>query len=198
MRSPNSFPAFGWTNRAGHAGHCRLVGKKIRPRRCGPQRFWVPTDDKPLEISVTTLPWRGTQDELLSNVNRWRGQLQLPAIEAPGLAEVTRELDAGDAKMTLVDLRGQFQGSGMMGGPFAGGAGAASRCGTTVRPNELPAGHPPIDASNQSQSAAPPRAASDPSLPEFEVPQSWQQRPPASAHAQGRVRASPTAKSKRS
>ena len=161
--------------------------KEDPPQAMRAATFWVPTDDKPLEISVTTLPWRGTQDELLSNVNRWRGQLQLPAIEAPGLAEVTRELDAGDAKMTLVDLRGKFQGSGMMGGPFAGGVGAAS--GSTelaeVRaapgsPNELPAGHPPIDASNQSQSVAPPSAASDPNLPKFEVPQSWQQRPPAS------------------
>ncbi len=153
--------------------------KEDPPKEMRAATFWIPTDEKPLEISVTTLPWRGTQDELLSNVNRWRGQLQLPAIEATGLAEVTRELDAGDAKMTLVDLRGQFQGAGMMGGPFAGGAGAASRA-TPGSANELPTGHPPIDASNQSQSVAPPSAASDRSLPKFEVPQSWQQRPPAS------------------
>jgi hypothetical protein len=150
--------------------------------------FWVPTDDKPLEISVTTLPWRGTPDELLSNVNRWRGQLQLPAIEARGLADVTSELEAGDAKITLVDLKGQFQGSGMMGGPFAGQVGAAS--GTTelaeVRAtpgsaNELPAGHPPIDGTNNQQADAPLKSPSDPNLPKFDVPKSWQQRPPASA-----------------
>jgi hypothetical protein len=154
--------------------------KEDPPRAMRAATFWVPTDDKPLEISVTTLPWRGTPDELLSNVNRWRGQLQLPAIQAPALAEVTRELEAGDAKITLVDLRGQFQGSGMMGGPFSGGAGAGSGAapGST---NELPAGHPPIDAAGSPQSSAPANTPSDPSLPKFEVPKSWQQRPPASA-----------------
>jgi hypothetical protein len=154
--------------------------KEDPPRAMRAATFWVPTDDKPLEISVTTLPWRGTPDELLSNVNRWRGQLQLPAIEAPALSEVTRELEARDAKITLVDLRGQFQDSGMMGGPFAGGASATNRA-APGSPNELPAGHPPIEATGRQQSSAPPNIPSDPNLPKFEVPKSWQQRPPASA-----------------
>ncbi len=36
--------------------------------------------DKRLEITVNALPWKDRQNDLLPNVNRWRGQLQLPAI----------------------------------------------------------------------------------------------------------------------
>jgi hypothetical protein len=153
--------------------------KEDPPQGMRAATFWVPTEDKPLEISVSTLPWRGSQDELLSNVNRWRGQLQLPPIDAGGLAETTRELKAGDAAMTLADMRGRFQGSGMMG-PLAGGAGAASQA-TTGSANELPPGHPPIDGSGGTPPAASASATPDPSIPKFEVPRSWEQRAPASA-----------------
>ncbi len=41
----------------------------------------IPAAAKPLELSVTVLPWSGAPGELLSNVNRWRGQLQLAATD---------------------------------------------------------------------------------------------------------------------
>jgi hypothetical protein len=142
--------------------------------------LWVPTDGKPIELTVTSLGWRSTRGELLGNVNRWRGQMQLPPISIEQLSESTRELATGDTKITLADLRGRYQAGGMMG-PFSGGAvGAASRAAQNTNA-ELPAGHPPIDASSgppASQSSAPPNATG---VPTFEVPDSWQQRPPASS-----------------
>jgi hypothetical protein len=141
--------------------------------------LWVPSDGKPLEISVTTLGWRGTKEDLLSNVNRWRGQMQLPPVDEAGLAESTRELTAGDQKLTLADLRGKFQSSGMMG-PFAGGVGAASRAAPNANETAtIPPGHPPIDAGPLSHSAQDAPGAAG--LPKFDVPESWQQRPPANA-----------------
>jgi hypothetical protein len=152
--------------------------KEDPPRAMRAATFWVPTDDKPLEISVTALPWRGTEKDMIDNVNRWRGQLKLPEIDASGLAAVTRELPTGDAKMTLVDLRGQFQGSGMAApfAPFAGRGGGGTRVPNSA--NELPAGHPPVGASNGSPHAAPAGASSDAKPPKYDVPQSWEQRTP--------------------
>lgn len=125
----------------------------------------IPSGAKPLELTVTALPWSGAAGEMLSNVNRWREQLQLPATDEPGLADCTRELKVGDATMTVVDLRGHFQAGGMTP-PFAGGA-----MGNTAPPaaggaNELPLGHPPID----------PQGAANVTPFTHEVPQGWQPR----------------------
>jgi hypothetical protein len=127
----------GWEERAGSGMRVATIS--------------IPTSDKPLEVSVTSLPWTGSPDETLVNVNRWRGQLQLPEIGAEGLTECTREITAGDAQMTIADLRGQMKSGGGMsppfasGGPFSGAApfsgGDRNKPGT---PSDLPAGHPPI------------------------------------------------------
>jgi hypothetical protein len=143
---------------------------------------WAPGDGKPIEISVTTLGWRGTEQDVLDNVNRWRGQMQLPPVDEKGLAECTRELSAGDAKITLADIRGVYQSSGMKG-PFAGGAvGAASRAapGATSRA-AIPSGHPPIDSNATPPPGGSQIASEVADLPKFDVPESWQQRPPASS-----------------
>jgi hypothetical protein len=116
----------------------------------------VPNEGKPLEITVNALPWSGTPADLLSNINRWRGQLQLSPIGADQVAESTREAKAGDRPMTIVDLRGNFAGSGMAA-PFAARSSAP----------DLPPGHPPIDASgatapgSQSAAAGPSAATTD-------------------------------------
>lgn len=138
--------------------------------------IWVPADGKPIEISVTTLGWRGTPDDVLGNVNRWRGQMQLPDVDLNGLAEYTREVAADNVKITLVDLQGRFQ-SGSMAAPFAGGAGGAA-----PGAGGLPAGHPPIDAGGGTESVSnsdPPPVAAN--TPRFEVPAGWQQRQPSSS-----------------
>jgi hypothetical protein len=137
----------------------------------------IPSEDKPLEMAVTTLPWTGRQDDLLSNVNRWRGQMQLPPIGVIALADCTRELTAGDATMTIVDLRGTMGSTGMTP-PFAGGGpmqpGSSPR--TTGEPASagggfLPAGHPPIAGASP--------AGSDSAAPmTFDTPDSWQSLPP--------------------
>lgn len=81
---------------------------------------------KPLDLSVISLP-RGEESEnayLLANINRWRGQLQLPPIEEKSLGDETRKVELPGAVAYVVDLRGATAGSGMSRAPFAGGSGA--------------------------------------------------------------------------
>jgi hypothetical protein len=137
----------------------------------------IPTVGKPLELAVTTLGWTGKPDDVLLNVNRWRGQMQLPPIGQDQLAESLHKLKAGDSSFSIVDLRGSFQGAGMTA-PFAGGLppGGIEGGGNPPPPgveNDLPAGHPPIGAN-----ALPPTdttaANRDPIVPTFDTPGSWQ------------------------
>jgi hypothetical protein len=133
----------------------------------------IPAGAKPLELSVTVLPWAGGEQAMLGNVNRWRGQMQLPPTDLAGLAESTREIKAGDATLTLVDLRGKMSG-GMMP-PFAGGAmpQAAPAASAALQPpvtsaSELPAGHPAVSAQTPANATAPFN---------FDAPAGWQQQP---------------------
>jgi len=85
----------------------------------------IPAADKPLEVSVTALP-RTPGDEvgyLLSNVNRWRGQMKLPPIAGEQLAGESTQLELAGATATLVNLLGSAAPSTMGGGPFSRGAG---------------------------------------------------------------------------
>ena len=135
----------------------------------------IPTSGKPLELSVTSLPWTGTEADLLSNVNRWRGQMQLAPIGEAGLADCTRELAAGDATLTIVDLRGRMQDTGMTP-PFAAG-GLAPPGGDSGSPGgnlpatpsvpEMPAGHPSFAGSS----------AADQVTVNYEPPDGWQVQP---------------------
>jgi hypothetical protein len=147
----------GWTEEAGNAMRVATIV--------------IPTGDKPLEMSVTSLPWRGTQEDVLNNLNRWRGQLQLPAIVEPQLPEFTREIKTGDATMTVVDLRGRFQGSNMSP-PFASRVVTGPDSGA-----ELPHGHPPIDAGPRVSNDAKPNVVAGAVVPHFEVPKPWQPLP---------------------
>jgi hypothetical protein len=128
----------------------------------------IPSDGEPLELSVIGLPWRGTPGEQLSNINRWRGQMKLPDVRQEQLAEFTRELKAGEATMTVVDLRGEFDAGPAMTPPFAGAVGDASRAGPDSA-RDLPAGHPPIDGTAAANVAG--------DAPKFEVPETWQPLP---------------------
>lgn len=134
--------------------------------------FLIPAGGKPLELSVIALPWRGSPGELLSNVNRWRGQMQLPPVDAAGLAKDVSEISVGDAKLSIVDLRGKFQG-GPMNAPFAGGAAGgqppfAPQAAAAPGSNDLPVGHPPVAAQSISPTTGP---------FQFGLPEGWQQRP---------------------
>jgi hypothetical protein len=114
----------------------------------------------------------GSSGTLLDNVNRWRGQLQLPPIDERTLAETVEESKAGEAKMWIVDLRGKASGGGMTA-PFAGGAGAPSRPTSPAERQTLglPADHPPVAADGGPVNAA------DAVPFKFTVPESWQPHP---------------------
>jgi hypothetical protein len=91
------------------------------------ETFEIPVggDEKPLELSVTTLP-RGDQEEaafLLANINRWRGQMGLAPISEQQLAEGTVRLTLADGTATLVSLVGKLQQTGRSP-PFAPKSGA--------------------------------------------------------------------------
>jgi hypothetical protein len=61
-----------------------------------------------LEMSVVTFDWRGdATNNLLANVNRWRGQMHLPPIGPAELSKVARQV--ADGPVTIVDLTGHWQ-----------------------------------------------------------------------------------------
>ncbi len=83
----------------------------------------IPAEGEPLEMSVIPLPtaegeWDGY---LLSNVNRWREQLQLPPISKEELADKVVKIDLAGSPAWLVNYEGRVSKQGAMGGaPFAG------------------------------------------------------------------------------
>lgn len=80
-----------------------------------------------LEVTVSTLP-RGDGDEseyVLSNVNRWRGQVGLNPIAPNELQRETKQVEIDDGTATMVDLVGHGK-SGSMTAPFASGGGMKS------------------------------------------------------------------------
>ena len=76
-----------------------------------------------LEVSVTTLPASGklTQD-LLANINRWRGQLDLPFIEESDLPTRTEKISVGELTISYLNIVGKAKAGGAMPGmpPMAG------------------------------------------------------------------------------
>ncbi len=148
--------------------------------------LFVPAEGKALDLSVIALPTTGAPGELLSNVNRWRGQLDLPPVDERGLSESTKEMKVGDATMTIVDVRGRFS-AGRMTPPFAGGgpfSGPPRQPGnaspgtpaeqsdvpSTVPSAELPPGHPPVGSGVPTDVAnAAPLA--------YKAPESWKEQP---------------------
>jgi hypothetical protein len=147
-------------------------------------------NDKRLELTVNTASWPGTEESMLANVNRWRGQLQLPPIGAKQLPEVSHEAKAGDRPITIVDMRGKFKAGGMTP-PFAGGPFATSGGLRKSADSGLPAGHPPIDPDPKLPAGHPPidplpesagesantSAPSATDVPSFAIPPSWKSVP---------------------
>jgi len=82
-------------------------------------------DDPPLELSVSKLgrPPGASSEYLLPNINRWRGQLSLPPIEAEDLPKETRTLKLVEGTATLVDLLGTAGQNSMGPAPFFPGGG---------------------------------------------------------------------------
>lgn len=85
-----------------------------------------------LELSVMPLPARDDQTEdLLSNINRWRGQVGLDSISADDIKAATGKspaldtelftLKSGDETISVVSLNGKMAGNPMSRAPFASG-----------------------------------------------------------------------------
>lgn len=69
----------------------------------------IVSESPPLEVSVTVLA-KGSDDlteQLLNNINRWRGQLDLPHIEAADLPSRTETLAVGELTVTLINIKGK-------------------------------------------------------------------------------------------
>ena len=115
----------------------------------------VPGPDKPLELTVTTLPKQEDDDEayVLANVNRWREQLQLPALEPEELRSKDNSisLKVDGYPCTLINIVGQGTGR-MAAGPFAGGM-------------------PPVASTNEGSGRKAPELA-------FKEPEGWTKAPP--------------------
>ena len=55
------------------------------------------------DVSVVAFP--GDAGGLASNINRWRGQLELPPLEEQQLQQTTQQIEVQDAPVFLVDLQ---------------------------------------------------------------------------------------------
>ncbi|MGZ0162335.1 MAG: hypothetical protein ACKVII_00380 [Planctomycetales bacterium] len=129
-----------------------------------------------LECSVIALPNDdpASDEYILPNVNRWRGQLSLAkqTLEEMKASDDFKQFDLEDGTtITWVNL------SGKVPAPSSGGASTASRpssaIGSSAAGPSLPPGHPPTGGGNSKPSAA--GKGSPTSIPEmsFDVPDGW-------------------------
>ncbi|MCC7085658.1 MAG: hypothetical protein IT427_11710 [Pirellulales bacterium] len=67
-------------------------------------------DAKPLELSVITLPWNAADERaaILSNVNRWRNQMQLQPLTADQLDSETQREKLAGGEAIFADLKGTY------------------------------------------------------------------------------------------
>ena len=81
----------------------------------------IPSEGKPLELTVSALPNSGdnNQEYLLVNINRWRGQLKLPPITAEQLPAESTTVDIGGTPASVVNLAGHAAPGGMGRPPFS-------------------------------------------------------------------------------
>jgi hypothetical protein len=121
----------------------------------------------PLGLAVSSLDRGGTDDAeyVLQNVNRWRGQVGLPATTNEKLAKEVEQFTIGEFSCTWVEFTGTSGGG--MGGPFAGGPFA----GGPFAGGDLPQDHPPLDA---RAAAGPQRPAGAPQV-SYDVPAGWKE-----------------------
>ncbi|MEO8499176.1 MAG: hypothetical protein ABI614_29275 [Planctomycetota bacterium] len=82
----------------------------------------IQTDEQSLELTVIKLPMPPTEG-MLSNINRWRGQLGLAPIDDAGLAKETTAVTLAGTTATLVNLVGKSGAIAPMAAPFAGATG---------------------------------------------------------------------------
>lgn len=133
----------------------------------------IPTDP-PLELSVMSLPTMGNDYDAytVDNVNRWRGQVNLPPIGKQDLAKEVQEVATKDGKALLFDLSGwQQEGKNSMRPPFAGGAPFAGGGGP------FSGGAPFAGGGGPSRPEVPAQQPASLAMPEFDVPKDWTKAP---------------------
>jgi hypothetical protein len=84
----------------------------------------IATSDADAAISVSSMP---AGQQLLPNVNRWRGQLGLGPVNEWQLATQLSDVAGQQVSFKVFDARGPQLTTRMGGAPFAAGAGAARR-----------------------------------------------------------------------
>ncbi len=150
----------------------RLGGKK--PMRIA--SIDVETPNKQLDISISTLGRQTDWDNFVAiNVNRWRGQLGLPASDAKWAGGQPLTAATSDGESVWVDLLGEPSGSRSMSSPPFAGAMSAGPMSAGPFAGQTP---PMANALPGSSSAAssPPSGnqdfQSDPRL-KFDRPEGW-------------------------
>ena len=101
-----SGPGLTWTAPA------HWVGKPLSAMRKG--SYTVPGDGAEADLSITAFP--GAVGGELANLNRWRGQLQLPPVTAETMASAVRRERHDNLEFIIVDLTAPGENpAGMLG-----------------------------------------------------------------------------------
>jgi hypothetical protein len=110
-------------------------------------------EDRSVDLSVIPLPIRGdVQEYILSNVNRWRGQLGLKPISEEQMDDQLEVIELDGVTATVVNLAGQMRGDGM----------GTSHIGSAApKPSDMAGSKPP--ASSPTSAGL-----------QFEQPDGWQ------------------------
>jgi hypothetical protein len=120
--------------------------------------------DPPLEVTVTKLPAGNDLDQArLDNINRWRGQLDLPHIEIEDLPSRTENIEAGDITVTYLNIVGKAKPAAAMAG------GMPPMIQRAISNREGPA---------DDGTARQPAKAAEQSDIKFEKPGEWTEVPP--------------------
>ena len=129
----------------------------------------IPHEDEQLELAVSALPlgsnWKAS---LLANINRWRGQMQLPPLKATELTDQTRPLDDVSEGSVAVDLLGWSASNSRMP-PFAGGASQPKQTGPKQAGPQKAGPKQP----GPRQPAASPLRNSPPNKISYDLPKGW-------------------------
>lgn len=122
----------------------KWIKGQARPMRFATLR--IGESKPPLEMAISDLP---APQDLLFNINRWRGQMSLPPIKQEELDSSKKPLKSKIDKSWLFDVNGRYQGS-MMGQGM----------------------RPPMQG-NFDQ----PAAISEPAPPQAKMPEGWEPGP---------------------
>lgn len=142
--------------------------------------FLIDAQPGPVEVTVIPLP----PSDLLDNVNRWRGQMNLPRITATELAQDVEQVQVGGEQAWIVDLTGQGTAPGS-GQPATAPNGATATTPVLKPPapvSESPAA-PALLArpGGDAPPAAAPQQATTAGGITYTKPEGWTEKPNTSA-----------------